>query len=263
MAGGRGFPDGRAGRVLLSNDDGIDAVGLRVLEEIAHALADEVWVVAPAYDCSGFGRSLTLKREIRSLQLGERRYTCEGTPTDCVIFAVNHLMRDHPPDLMLSGVNMGMNISDDITCSGTVGAAWEATVARIPSIALSQRYDPADRVESLETFDAARKLGTGLVGRLLRRGWPEHILMNINFPAVQADAVAGTRAVGVARHKVSDEIVEGSEEHTYRIGKQRQKTDLDPGSDLGALLAGYVTVCPLSIDMADYALVEELAGMRL
>ena len=263
MAGARAFPDGRAGRVLLSNDDGIDAPGLEVLEALAREVADEVWVVAPAYDCSGYGRSLTLTRDIKGLKLGERRYTCDGTPTDCIIFALNHLMIDCPPDLMLSGVNMGMNISDDITCSGTVGAAWEATVAHIPAIALSQMRHPENSIETPDDFDCARQHGPGLVKKLMRRGWPEHILMNINFPGIAADDIAGVRAVGVARHKVSDEVIPGSEEHTYRIGKQRQKTDLDPGSDLGALLEGYVTVCPLSIDMADYTLVEELEKMKL
>ena len=254
----RAFPGGRAGRVLLSNDDGIDAMGLEVLESIAADIADEIWVVAPEGNCSGQGRALTLKRDFRSRQHGERRFSCDGTPTDCIIFALNHLMRDHPPDLVLSGVNLGMNISDDITCSGTVGAAWEATIAHIPAIALSQRYPPDDPDPRPETFDCARQHGTGLVKRLIERGWPEHILMNVNFPDLPADSIAGTRAVGVARHKISDEIVPGSGEGTYRIGKQRHKTDLDPGSDIGALLEGYITVCPLSIDMADYALVEEL-----
>ena len=259
----RAFPDGRVGRVLLSNDDGIDAMGLEVLEAIADDIADEVWVVAPESDCSGLGRAITLKRDIRGRKLGERRYTCDGTPTDCVIYAINHLMAGCPPDLVLTGVNMGMNISDDITCSGTVGAAWEATVAHIPAMALSQKYPTGQRVERPEVFDCASKLGPGLLRTLLRRGWPEHILMNINFPSRGAGEVSGVRAVGVARHKVSDEIVQGSREHTYRIGKQRQKTDLDPESDIGALEEGYVTVCPLSIDMADYALVDELGKMKL
>ena len=263
MAGARAFPDGRVGRVLLSNDDGIDAMGLGVLEAMARDIADEIWVVAPEDNCSGFGRSITLKRDIRGKQLGERRYTCDGTPTDCIIYALNHLMGDRPPDLMLSGVNLGMNISDDITCSGTIGAAWEATVAHIPAVALSQRYDPGSPAETHDTYDNTRRHGPGLLDKLLKRGWPEHILMNVNFPSVAADRVAGVRAVGVARHKVSDEIIQGAGDHTYRIGRQRQKTDLDPESDIGALLEGYVTVCPLSIDMADYALVEELGKMKL
>ncbi|HCV62134.1 MAG TPA: 5'/3'-nucleotidase SurE, partial [Alphaproteobacteria bacterium] len=120
--------NGRVGRILISNDDGIDAMGIEVLEAIAREIADEVWVVAPEGNCSGFGRSITLKREIRATRVGDNRYTCDGTPTDCVIYAVNHLMAETPPDLVLSGINLGMNISDDITCSGTIGAAWEAAV---------------------------------------------------------------------------------------------------------------------------------------
>lgn len=253
---------GRVKRVLISNDDGIDAMGLEVLEEIAHAIADEVWVIAPDDNCSGYGRSTTLKREIKATKRGERRYTCDGTPTDCVILAVNHLMKDCPPDLVLSGVNLGMNISDDITCSGTIGAAWEATVYRIPAIALSQKYDPRFPLDDPSVFNAARQHGAALVTALLRRGWPDHILMNINFPSVAAEEVRGIKPVGVGRHKVSDEILMGSGEHSYRIGKQRQKTDLDPETDIGALFEGYITLCPLSIDMTDYALVDDLAGLN-
>ena len=138
-----GFSEGRVGRILITNDDGsINAEGLVVLEELAHQLADEVWVIAPDDNCSGYGRSLTLGRDLHiTPRSGDKRYTCDGTPTDCIILAINLLMKDTPPDLVLSGVNFGMNVADDITRSGTIGAAWEATVHRVPSIALSQKYD--------------------------------------------------------------------------------------------------------------------------
>jgi 5'-nucleotidase len=253
--------NGRVGRILISNDDGIDAMGIEVLEAIAREIADEVWVVAPEGNCSGFGRSITLKREIRATRVGDNRYTCDGTPTDCVIYAVNHLMAETPPDLVLSGINLGMNISDDITCSGTIGAAWEAAVYRIPAIALSQKYDATKPMGTPEVFDASRQHGVSIIQSLMQRGWPDHVIMNVNFPSLPADGISGIKVVSVGSHKVSDEIIMGSGENTYRIGKQRQKSKLDPDSDIGALFDGYITVTPLSIDMTDYHLLRDLGGM--
>lgn len=256
-------PTGRVGRILISNDDGIDAMGLQVLEAIAGEIADEVWVCAPDSNCSGYGRSTTLKREISARKHGDRRFSCDGTPTDCVILAVNHLMKDNLPDLVLSGVNLGMNVSDDITCSGTIGAAWEATVYRIPAIALSQKYDPSRPLDDPTVFNPTRRYGTKIVQTLLQRGWPEHVLMNVNFPSVWDEAAKGVKSVSVGRHKVSDEILMGSGEHTYRIGKQRQKTEYETSTDIGALREGWITVCPLSIDMTDHALRRDLDSLSI
>lgn len=129
------------GRILITNDDGIDAPGLKVLEDIARQFSDDVWVFAPDDNCSGYGRSLTLGKDLNVTHHDHQRMTCDGTPTDCMILAINHFMKDHKPDLVLSGVNLGMNIADDITCSGTIGAAWEAAVHNVPAIAMSQKYD--------------------------------------------------------------------------------------------------------------------------
>ena len=251
-------------RVLLSNDDGIEAEGLSILEDIAQTLAEEVWVCAPLKNCSGAGRSLTLKEEFKAsnYQGSSKRYVCDGTPADCVVFAINHLLQDGLPDLMLSGINLGMNIADDVTCSGTIGAAWEAAVYGIPSIALSQKFNTEISPDPT-VFNPSKSHAKDLIESLLEHGIPSHVVMNINFPYRFAhEKVLGIKSVGMGCHKVSDEILPGSEEGIYRIGKQRKNTTSDD-SDFGALNQGYITLSPLSLDMTDYALVKELDGLKI
>ncbi len=125
-------------RILLTNDDGVNATGLKLLERIARKFSDDIWIVAPTEEQSGAGHSLTLTIPVRFRKLGERRFCVTGTPTDSVMMAISHIMKDHQPDLILSGVNRGANLGEDVTYSGTVSAAMEGALAGIPSIALSQ-----------------------------------------------------------------------------------------------------------------------------
>ena len=258
-----GSTHGRVGRILITNDDGIDAEGLVVLEAIARELSDDVWIVAPDGNCSGYGRSLTLGRDLNLKNHGKNRYTCDGTPTDCIILAINMLMKDTPPDLVLSGVNYGMNVADDITCSGTIGAAWEATVHRVPSIALSQKYDSKNLKAMDESFEAARAYGVSVVTQLLDQGWQHHVIMNVNFPSIPATEVKGIKSVSVGRHKQSDEVQDGETEGHYRIGLMRLSDDLDPETDVGALMDGYITICPLNLDMTDHDQIERYNTLAL
>ena len=173
-------------RILLTNDDGINAPGLQVLEKIAHALSDDVWVVAPETEQSGMAHSLTLHDPLRMRKLGEKRYAVHGTPTDCVIMGVDHIL-DGRPDLVLSGVNRGQNMAEDVTYSGTVAGAMEGVLLGIRSIALSQSYS----WESCEPFDwsAAEDHGARVVKDLLEHSLPRQTLLNVNFPACPADEV--------------------------------------------------------------------------
>src|SRR6202049_2472510 len=132
-------------RILVTNDDGIHAPGLEICEQIAHALSDDVWVVAPEYDQSGVSHSLSLNDPLRLREIGERRFAWKGTPTDCVIMGVRNLLGEKRADLVLSGVNRGRNAAEDVTYSGTVAGAMEGAVLGIPSFALSQAYGPASR----------------------------------------------------------------------------------------------------------------------
>ena len=249
------------GRILITNDDGIDAPGLKVLEDIARQFSDDIWVFAPDDNCSGYGRSLTLGKDLKVTHHGHQRMTCDGTPTDCMILAINHFMKDHKPDLVLSGVNLGMNIADDITCSGTIGAAWEAAVHNVPAIAMSQKYDRKRMdLDDPRVFDAAITHAPKVLQQLLDEGWPKHIVMNINFPSVTADDVKGQKAVTVGRHKMSDDVLSGEGgENTYRIGNWNLREHLPMETDVGAVFDGYIAICPLSIDMTDYKFLNQLS----
>jgi len=157
-------------RILLTNDDGVNATGLKVLEKIARLFSDDIWVVAPTEEQSGTGHSLTLTEPVRLRQLGERRFCVTGTPTDSVMMAIAHVMKDHPPDLVLSGVNRGANLGEDVTYSGTVSAAMEGALAGIPSIALSQAYAREGMGDSVP-YSAAEAWANGSSRPSSRRRW--------------------------------------------------------------------------------------------
>src|ERR1044071_9680058 len=159
-------------RILIANDDGIEAPGIRLLEKIARELSSDVWVVAPEMEQSGASHSLTTRRPLRLNEVGERRYAVDGTPTDCVLLAVKKLLRDRLPDLVLSGVNGGSNVGEDLTYSGTVAAAMEATLLGIPAMALSLDFRDGDPVPRAN----AQKFGPEVLHRLLKLPWPQTTL---------------------------------------------------------------------------------------
>src|SRR5947208_9009799 len=167
-------------RILITNDDGIHAPGLDVCEEIARALSDDVWIVAPESDQSGVSHSLSLNDPLRLREVAPKHFAVKGTPTDCVIMGIRHIMADNPPDLVLSGVNRGQNVAEDVTYSGTIAGAMEGTILGIPSMALSQVYGPATR-ESPH-WDTAIHHAPDLIRRVLAAGMPRDVLVNINFP---------------------------------------------------------------------------------
>src|SRR5271155_2385146 len=161
-------------RILITNDDGIHAPGLKAAETIARALTDDVWIVAPESEQSGASHSLTISAPLRMRQGEEKRFAVSGTPTDCVLMAMAELFKDARPDLVLSGVNRGANIADDVTYSGTIAGAMEGCVLGIPSIALSQAYGFEDRTEV--PWECGEKQGPALIERLVKAGWPDGVL---------------------------------------------------------------------------------------
>lgn len=238
-------------RILITNDDGIHAPGLAALERIAAAIGDEVWVVAPETDQSGLAHSLTLHDPLRVRDAGERRHAVGGTPTDCVIMAVRELMPE-PPDLVLSGVNAGLNIADDVTYSGTVAGAIEATLLGIPAIALSQGYDWFGQGDI--PFATAEAHAPGLIRRLVEAGIPRGTLVNLNFPDRAADAVAGVEVTrqGTATHGLRAEArVDSRRRPYYWLAYARSETPPLPGTDVHAVRAGRISVTPLRLDMTD------------
>ena len=247
-------------RILLTNDDGIHAPGLKVLEEIARALSDDIWIVAPQEEQSAAGHSLTISRPLRIRQHGEQHYGISGTPTDAVMWAVGHLMKDNRPDLILSGVNRGANLAEDVTYSGTVSAAMEGAIMGVRSIALSQVYAAEGMGDSV-SFAAAQGWGERVVRALLAQPHRRKTLINVNFPPLAADQVRGIKVARQGFHDVErNRIVPGTDPRGYPyFWFGLDHSDAAPrGSDLEASAQGYVTVTPLHFDLTHYEMLAEL-----
>ncbi len=255
------YPPSTAGkRILITNDDGIHAPGLKVLEAIAVGLSDDVWVVAPESEQSGAGHSLTLADPLRLRQIEEKRFAVKGTPTDCVMMAVKHLLKDKGPDLVLSGVNRGANIADDVTYSGTIAGAMEGTQLGIPSIALSQAYgmDGRDKVK----WQCAETHGAAIVADLVKAGWPEHVLINVNFPDVEPGAVTDLVVTSQGKRDEStlfiDERRDGRNQPYYWLAFQRKLSNPAQGTDLRAIYDGHISVTPLHLNLTERTVLDHL-----
>ena len=252
-------------RILVTNDDGIHAPGLAVAEALAATFSDDVWVVAPADEQSGAGHSLTLTRPLRIRRQGERRFAVSGTPTDCVMLALLEIL-DGPPDVLISGVNRGANLAEDVTYSGTVAAAMEGALAGIRSIALSQvRGDDDDNSGDDLCFAAAQAWGERAVRPLLDRPFLPGMLVNINFPARAPDRVAGIR---VATQGLRDYGRAATVRNTDPRGFPYYWLALGPArgtpghrSDLEAIADGCVAVTPLQLDLTCRAGMTALSGI--
>jgi 5'-nucleotidase len=250
--------DLESARILLSNDDGINAPGLKVLERVARALCKEVWIGAPEEEQSGASHSLTLRRPLRIRELEPRRFAIDGTPTDCVLLAVKHILKKKRPTLVLSGVNGGANLGEDIGYSGTVAAAMEATLLDVPAIALSQHYDRANGEPRWETTEA---WAGEVIRKLTASPWPRNTLVNVNFPDRAPDDVAGIKVVPQGRRVIADNLHERIDPRGrpyYWIGPMRDRKKPPPGTDLAAIEEGWVTVTPIFLDFTHVPALEEL-----
>lgn len=239
-------------RILLTNDDGVNAPGLKVLERVARRLSDDIWVVAPAEEQSGAGHSLTLTTPLRLRKLGERRFCVTGTPTDAVMMAIAWLMKEERPDLVLSGVNRGANLGEDVTYSGTVSAAMEGALAGIPSIALSQVYAREGMGDTVP-FAAAEAWAERVLRPLIDTPMEPRTLININFPAAAPDEVRGIRVVrqglrDYGRLRI-DQRVDPRGYHYYWFGLRPALETPGHDTDLEAIADGYVAVTPLHLDL--------------
>jgi 5'-nucleotidase len=252
-------------RILITNDDGIHAPGLEACEKIARTLSDEVWIVAPETDQSGVSHSLSLNDPLRLREVGERHFSVQGTPTDCVIMGVRHIMKE-PPDLVLSGVNRGRNCAEDVTYSGTIAGAMEGTVLGIKSFALSQAYASANRHKPY--WDTAIAHAPDLIKKILKTGIPKDVLVNINFPDCAPADVAGV-AVTV-QGKRDQELLRIEPRHDgrgnpyYWIAFGRGgNPGAAAGSDMAALNENKISVTPLRLDLTDEPFLTKLAEVLL
>lgn len=251
-------------RILLTNDDGVNAPGLEVLERIASRFSADIWIVAPSEEQSGAGHSLTLTQPVRLRKLGERRFCVTGTPTDSVMMGLAWIMKDERPDLILSGVNRGANLGEDVTYSGTVSAAMEGALAGIPSIALSQCYAKEGMGDTVP-FAAAEAWAERVLKPLLDTPIAPRTLVNVNFPALPPDDVKGIRVV---RQGIRDygrtRIVQRTDPRGYNyywFGLGPMIETPGHSTDLEAIDDGYVSVTPLHLDLTHEASLPGLAAL--
>ena len=259
-------------RILITNDDGINAPGLQVLHEIAATLAGpggEVWIVAPAFEQSGVAHCISYAHPTMVAQLDERRYATEGSPADCVLAAVCDIMTDAPPDLVLSGVNRGNNSGENAMYSGTIGGAMEAALQGLPAIALSQYLGPATS-DLADPFEAARRHGAAVVQRLLDHGdWTSdadfRLFYNINFPPVPAASVRGVRVAAQGRRqgtrfRVVPYTAPNGRRFMWAAGGA-QNAPARAGTDVAVNLDGFVSVTPMRADLTCHVSLAELSSL--
>ena len=249
-------------RILLTNDDGVSAEGFAVMRRIAAELSDDVWTCAPEQEQSGAGRAITLSGPLRARRISDRDWAVSGTPTDCVLLAINDLM-PQKPDLVLSGVNRGQNLGEDVTFSGTVAGALQGTALGVPSIALSQAmYVFHD--ERRIYFETAEAFAPGIVQHLVDTGWEPGVTLNVNFPDLEPSEV---KAVEVTTQGLRDLVHMHAERRTdlrgrdyYWMGFKGQRSAPPAGTDLAAIGEGRISVTPLHIDLTHRETVHALKG---
>jgi len=246
-------------RILITNDDGINASGMAAMRRIAAKLSDDVWVVAPLNEQSGAGHSLSLTLPLRMRKIEDKVFAISGTPTDCVMMALNHVMKDKRPTLVLSGVNRGINLGEDVTYSGTVAGAMEGTLAGVPSIALSQQRLEDSRKGDWDVVEAH---APDVIKKLVQAEWPEGVFLNVNFPAMDAGAVKGIRATQQGQRDLNelkvDEYTDPRGFPYYWFGLTRSFDDSVDNSDLKAVRDGYISVTPCHLDLTHYETLTRL-----
>ncbi|MDE3015334.1 MAG: 5'/3'-nucleotidase SurE [Pseudomonadota bacterium] len=263
-------------RILVTNDDGIHAPGLKVLENIARALSKDVWVVAPEVEQSGASHSLTLHLPVRARKIAPRRFAVSGTPTDCVLLGLKEIIPStsratnltrlstrtaNHVHLILSGVNRGSNVGDDVTYSGTVAAAMEGAILGVPSIALSLLGADNGKMH----WRTAQRHAPPLIKKLIKTGWPGDVVINVNFPECPPEEVKGVRVCRQGKRLVSVRLtgrIDPKGRPYFWIGGEREDCADAPGTDIDLLQEGYVTVTPLTLDLTDDQVMLELKGLE-
>ncbi len=259
-------------RILITNDDGINAPGLKVLHAIASDLAGpsgEVWTVAPAFEQSGVAHCISYTHPMMIAEMGERRFAAEGSPADCVLAGLHDVMKGAPPDLVLSGVNRGNNSAENALYSGTLGGAMEAALQGLPAIALSQYYGPKNFTAD-DPFEAAAVHGANVIRKILdatpTASEDYRLFYNVNFPPVPAEEVKGTRVVRQGFRRGTHFSVEPHSSPSGRrflwIKGGEQHIPTEKGTDANANLSGYVSVTPMRADLTAHDALERLKAIE-
>lgn len=247
-------------RILLSNDDGINADGLKVLERVARKISDDVWVVAPETEQSGAAHSLTLHLPVRVRKISARRYAVSGTPTDSVLLALKEIIpvKKKPVALVLSGVNRGSNVGDDVTYSGTVAAAMEGTILNVPSIALSLLCRDGEKHQ----WQTVEEHAPDIIKKLISVGWEENTLINLNFPNCTPDNVQGVKICSQGKRLVNIKLSERTDPRGrayFWLGGDRDDTPEKTGVDIDYLQNNYITITPICMDLTNYKVMDKIS----
>lgn len=249
-------------KILITNDDGINAPGLVSAEKIARQLTSDVTIVAPETDQSGVAHSLTLSHPLRLRKVAENKFALNGTPTDCTIMGVREIMKE-PPDLVLSGVNSGQNIGDDVIYSGTVAGAIEGALLGIKSIALSQAYNFTEGARHVK-WGTCETLAPEIIDRLMTQDFPEKTLVNVNFPNCEVNEITGTQVTGQGAFNhglFMEKRHDGRGFPYYWIKFGREVPGQRENSDITALLEKRVSITPLKLDLTDVGFQDALKGV--
>ena len=234
-------------KILITNDDGYNSTGINILKQILINYSEEVYTVAPLSNQSGAGRSISLGSKIKYKKISNFDWVIHGTPADSMIFALNKIFINNKPDFIFSGINAGSNVGDEISYSGTVGAAFEGALRRIPSIALSQAGGSNDK----NTFEVSKKFLPIIMSKLSNIFSNESLLYNINFPNCDKVDAKGILYTNCANQKRSDKLIFNCEENFFRIGKMNINEKNDLKTDYFALKNNNISLTPLSINLTD------------
>lgn len=245
-------------RILLVNDDGIDAPGMQVLERVARQLSDDVWVVAPEHNYSGASHSLSIGSQMRIHQRDDRHFSVRATPTECTMLAIHEIMVDTPPTVCLSGINRGPNLAEDTAYSGTIAAAREATQLHIPAIALSQVFAPGEKDFMIGEdrpihWETAEHWCESVLRQLLSEPMDTDVFFNVNFPGVEPQQVEGTRFTVLGKRPpgcyVPEPLLDEDGKRFYRMKLAYRDGNPHPDSDLKAVADNRISITPLQLDL--------------
>ena len=244
-------------RILVVNDDGIQAPGLAILEQALRPYCDDAWVLAPATNQSGKARATSYGAKVRLKKLVSRRYEVHGTPADCTLVGLNGLGRERPFDLVLSGVNDGANVADDVAASGTIGACLQAAAQNVPSVAISQHWGPGNTPNWFCSEAMLSDLLPGLIAAAMRLSG----VLNVNFPAINdRSQFAGVAVVPAGRRvgPINLQSCNDGDDDWFLVGDLRADLPDTDTCDLAALMKNYLTVTPLTLDQSDYAKFDQV-----
>jgi 5'-nucleotidase len=249
-------------RILVTNDDGINAEGIKILEKIARTISEDVWVIAPEQEQSGAGHSLTINTPLRYRQIAEKKYAVNGTPTDCVLMATTNILpKDKKIDLVLSGINNSQNVAEDITHSGTVAGAMEGTLCDIPAIAFSQKVDFTQE-HVIVKWNTGLHHAPDIIRKLISLKWHNDTFYNVNFPNCDHDEVKGIKVVPHGKREILKSLTKATDpkgKSYYWINWAEEGADKRrPDCDIEWLVKNYITITPIKLDLTNYDAIKNI-----